>query len=113
MLNGDYDIRNLLNWANTVYIPLEDTAPFRSVDTPADLEEAKPDLNHPKMRQRPPFPKKLGRGVLYLNSLWKTLWKLWRLWKLFLYRPCKIVTMGERTVYRAVHGEETQKPQTN
>ena len=40
MLNGDYDIRNLLNWANTVYIPLEDTAPFRSVDTPADLEEA-------------------------------------------------------------------------
>ena len=26
-----------------------------------------------------------------------------------LYRPCKIVTMGERTVYRAVHGEETQE----
>lgn len=40
MLNGDYDIHNLLGWVNTVYIPLEDTAPFRSVDTPADLEEA-------------------------------------------------------------------------
>ena len=40
MLNGDYDIHNLLGWVNTVYIPLEDAAPFRSVDTPADLEEA-------------------------------------------------------------------------
>ena len=40
MLNGDYDIHNLLGWVNTVYIPLVDAAPFRSVDTPADLEEA-------------------------------------------------------------------------
>ena len=40
MLNGDYDIRNLLNWANTVYIPLEDAAAFHSVDTPEDLEKA-------------------------------------------------------------------------
>lgn len=40
MLNGDYDIHNLLNWANTVYVPLEDPAVFHSVDTPADLEAA-------------------------------------------------------------------------
>ena len=40
MLNGDYDIHNLLGWVNTVYIPLEDAAPFRSVDTPEDLKEA-------------------------------------------------------------------------
>lgn len=40
ILHGDNRMSQLLEWANTVYVPAEDKAPFRNLNTPEELAEA-------------------------------------------------------------------------
>lgn len=40
ILHGDNRMSQLLNWANTVYVPARDEAPFRNLNTPEELAEA-------------------------------------------------------------------------
>ncbi len=40
ILHGDNRMTQLLEWANTVYVPAADTAPFRNLNTPEELAEA-------------------------------------------------------------------------
>ena len=40
ILHGDHRMSNLLSWVNTVTIPVEDSAPFRNLNTPEDVAAA-------------------------------------------------------------------------
>jgi len=40
ILHGDNRMSNLLSWVNTVTIPVEDSAPFRNLNTPEDVAAA-------------------------------------------------------------------------
>ena len=40
ILQGDNRMSSLLEWSNTVYVPAEETEPFRNLNTPEDLAEA-------------------------------------------------------------------------
>lgn len=40
ILHGDNRMCSLLDWTNTIYVPAEDRAPFRNLNTPEDVAEA-------------------------------------------------------------------------
>ena len=40
LLQGDNRMRSLLEWVNTAYVPTEDAAAFRNLNTPEDLAQA-------------------------------------------------------------------------
>ena len=44
LLHGDSRMRSLLDWVNTVYVPTEDAAPFRNLNTPEDLARAQAEF---------------------------------------------------------------------
>lgn len=45
ILQGDNRMSQLLEWSNTVYVPTENTEPFRNLNTPEDLAEAEQILS--------------------------------------------------------------------
>ena len=48
ILHGDNRMNHLLDWVNTVTVPVEDAAPFRSLNTPEELAAAEAEGRIPQ-----------------------------------------------------------------